>query len=70
MKEIAVSEYETDAGNWGWRVCAPAIPGCVVIHRDPAHATTLVREAVIAINAEPKLTDVSDELFRLSHRSV
>lgn len=70
MKEIAVTEYETPSGHLGYRACAPRIPGCVVIHFDPAKAAYLVHAAVMAMNDEPAETDVSDEIAMLSHRSV
>lgn len=70
MKEISVDLYEAPSGAIGFRVSAPAIPGCVVIHRSDAHAVMLVRECVIAVAGEPEPTDVSDEIHRLSHRSV
>lgn len=71
MKEIAISDYESPSGHLGYRVAAPRIPGCVVIHTDAAHAARLVREAVLAIWGEPDTTtDVSDEIAMLSHRCV
>ena len=70
-KEISVDEYESPSGHHGYRVPAPRIPGCVVIHGNGAHAVMLVREAVIAIAGEPAQdSDVSDEIAMLSHRCV
>jgi hypothetical protein len=62
MKAITSSYYESPSGNMGYRVAAPSIPGCVVIHPDFAHAVRLVQQAVIAVHGEPKATDVSDEI--------
>lgn len=71
MKEIAVMDYESPSGHLGYRACAPAIPGCVVIHTDGAHAARLVYAAVMAVNDEPPTnTDVSDEIAMLSHRAA
>jgi len=71
MKDISVDYYESPSGHAGFRVSAPLIPGCVVIHRSDAHAVMLVREAVIAIAGEPDTdNDVSDEIAMLSHRCV
>lgn len=47
-----VVRYETPSGTEGVAVFAPAIPGCVVRHRDEAHARRLVSEAIAAIEAE------------------
>lgn len=47
-REICIS----DRDEGGFRVSAPAVPGCVVVHYDPAHATDLVRTAIMALRME------------------
>lgn len=36
----------------GWRVCAPDVPGCVVLHWNLAHALVLVGDAAEAAEDE------------------
>ena len=71
MKELAVCDYESPSGHIGYRACAPAIPGCVVISQSGEHAARLVWQAIVAMHDEPNAnTDVSDEIAMLSHRAA
>ena len=42
---IHVYDYVTPAGNRGWRVVDPEVPGCAVVHGSRDRAVELVEEA-------------------------
>ena len=44
--DIVFTTITTPSGNPGYRVCAPSVPGLVVVHGNLQHALDLVTEAV------------------------